>query len=47
VDRRQGQSATTTGEHQTAVNTLIDTLMKQLLQGGIIIAASSGIRIRS
>jgi hypothetical protein len=46
VDRGQAQSATTTGEHQTAVNTLIDTFMKQLRQEqeGIIIAASGGIR---
>jgi hypothetical protein len=33
VDRGQAQSATTTSEHQTAVNTLIDTFMKQPARG--------------
>jgi protein-L-isoaspartate O-methyltransferase len=48
VDRgqAQSQSATTTSKRQTAVNTLIDTFMKQLRQGGIIIAVISGIRRR-
>jgi hypothetical protein len=36
VDRGQAQSATTTGKHQGAVNTLIDTFMKGLRQGGIM-----------
>jgi hypothetical protein len=44
VDRGQAQSATTTGERQTAMNTLIDTFMKRLQYGGIVITASSGIR---
>jgi hypothetical protein len=34
VDRGQAQSATITSKRQTAVNTLIDTFMKQLRQGG-------------
>jgi 23S rRNA G2069 N7-methylase RlmK/C1962 C5-methylase RlmI len=44
VNKGQAQSATTTGEIQTAVNTLIDTSMKRLHQGGIIIADSSETR---
>jgi hypothetical protein len=44
VDRGQAQSATITGKRQTAVDTLIDTFLRQLRQGGIIIADSSEIR---
>ena len=45
VDRGQAQSDTTS-KCQTAVNTLIDTFMKQLRQDGIIIVVISGIRSR-
>jgi hypothetical protein len=37
VDRGQAQSSTTTGELQAVVIPLIDTFMKRLHQGGLLL----------